>query len=110
MDSQPWPEQLRADLHRQGLPLHYIDRLVEELDDRIPALAATPGLGHRREDFWKLPDRMPGRKRVRRSGRPGPWKAGYSELHQTTWSIGKKGKPFLRSQSGSPWQSQIHHQ
>lgn len=33
MDSQPWSEQLRADLRRQGLPPHYIDRLVEELAD-----------------------------------------------------------------------------
>jgi hypothetical protein len=35
MDSQPWPEQLRCELSRQGLPPQYIDRLVEELADHV---------------------------------------------------------------------------
>jgi len=35
MDSQPWPEQLRSELRRQGLPPRYIDRLVEELADHV---------------------------------------------------------------------------
>jgi hypothetical protein len=33
MDSRPWHEQLRIELHQQGLPATYIDRLVEELAD-----------------------------------------------------------------------------
>ena len=33
MDSRPWPEQFRVELHQQGLPASYIDRLVEELAD-----------------------------------------------------------------------------
>jgi hypothetical protein len=33
MGSQPWPDQLRSELGRQGLPTAYINRLLEELAD-----------------------------------------------------------------------------
>jgi hypothetical protein len=38
MQRQRWPEQLRDDLRRQGLPALYIDRLVEELADHAADL------------------------------------------------------------------------
>ncbi|HEX5444682.1 MAG TPA: hypothetical protein VFW87_12660 [Pirellulales bacterium] len=33
MASQQWPDRLRQELRRQGLPSDYISRLVEELSD-----------------------------------------------------------------------------
>ena len=38
MQRQPWVDQLRNDLRRQGLPASYIDRLVEELADHAADL------------------------------------------------------------------------
>src|SRR5215469_8494028 len=40
MASLQWPDQLRAELGRQGLPTPYISRLVEELSDHVADIAS----------------------------------------------------------------------